>query len=392
VTLRVALNATAYDDGPSGAKERAIGLAAGLLQEGVHVLLCAPAGTSFAPLVEAELGGTGADPPAARLEEVETPLVPSRPARRALKSARWFESNLPSDVDLFVTDYYPVLERVPTALTVHDLRYLAAPEHEPAARVAWFKAFYARLARRAPLVVVPSRAIATQAVELLGVDPGRVFVVPNGLSRAWRDAPREPLPAEHFLMVGAAEPRKDVRTAIAALRVAGDPRGTVLPLRIVGRRGPGLEAALSAGEVVDVRGVVGDEELVRLCRAAAALVHPSRYEGFGLPVIQALAVGVPVVAANCAAVEEVADGGAELLPPVDVERWAAALARITAHRGRPRARGDATERAREFTWRAAARALLAARSDRLLAGADAHDGGDAPDERRQEREAADPDQ
>ena len=118
----LAFNATAYDALPSGAKSRTVGLAAALLRAGHAVRLLAPRGLSLRPEVETEFGA----PLSGSFEEIPTPLDPSSPLRRALASRRWFERNVPRGTDAFVTDYYPVIGRIPTLLTVHDLRYLAA--------------------------------------------------------------------------------------------------------------------------------------------------------------------------------------------------------------------------------------------------------------------------
>src|SRR6185503_14566805 len=183
---------------------------------------------------------------------------------------------------------------------------------ETARRVAWFRAFYPRMVRRAPAVVVPTAAAAREVREWLGAS--RVSVVGNGLMRAWREAPVRARRASHLLFVGFHDRRKDLRTALEALRRA--PRA---PRLVVAGRGtpPRVADDLVASGRVRFVGAVEDAELVRLTRGAAALLHPSRYEGFGMSVIEAMALGVPVLASRCAAVEEVAGGFASLLPPGD---------------------------------------------------------------------------
>ena len=352
---RFVFNATAYDERPSGARARALGLAAALLRAGDDVTLLAPRRVSLADLLREELGGR---PPDGRFREIVTPLDSATPLRRALRSARWIEAHLPRAVDLFVTDYYPVLRRTRTALTVHDLRYLAAPENEPRARVAWFRAFYPRLARRATLVIVPSRAVGAEVERQLGVESARVRVVPNGLSRAWREAAPADAPATHLLAVGVAERRKDFATAVAALRRARE-RGAVLPLVVAGRppRLRGMGDLIEQG-LLRIEDSCSDARLVELARSAAALVHTSRYEGFALPVLEAMSVGLPVLAARCAATVETAAGHATLLPPGDVDAWAAAMLRVSdpSTRG-PRPDPAARAAAQRVTWDAASEIL-----------------------------------
>jgi glycosyltransferase involved in cell wall biosynthesis len=181
---------------------------------------------------------------------------------------------------------------------VHDLRYLAAPQDEPTTRVRWFRAFYPRLARRAARLVVPTQAIANEVVRFLRADRERVAVVPNGLSRAWRESGPAEDGGGHLIAIAMEEPRKGLRLLLSALRQAT----TAPPLVLAGRRGPRTDALLrefddlvAANRVRHV-GCVSTPELVGLVRGAAALVHPSRYEGFGMPVVEALSLGVAVLA------------------------------------------------------------------------------------------------
>jgi len=363
MTRHVVLNATAYDGLPSGARARAACMAAALLDLGARVTVLAPHGVAFGDLVRAELNQPEG---AARLQEIASPFGSARPLRRALFSRRWIAARLPSDADLFVTDFYPVLESVPTALTIHDLRYLVAPEFESPGRVAWFRRFYPAFARRAPHLVVPTQAVARDAERVLGVDPARVLVAPNALARGWRRASIRHRKPSYFLAVGVDDRRKDLATLVAAVRLL-DARGEpCLPVVFVGRRGPRVERLMRSAGDLEARGlvrhvgVVTDERLWEIYEQAAALLHPSRYEGFGLTVIEALALGVPVLAGRCAAVQEVADGHASWIPAGDVEAWAAALARTSVE---PPPDEDVREAGRDyalsFDWTSGARALLA---------------------------------
>ena len=363
----VAFNCTAYDRHPSGARSRAIGLAAGLVAEGASVVLYSPQGVSFRDELARELGSSGSGHDTAEVErrvhEVDTPLDPVAPVVRAVRSERWFQRHLTRSADLFVTDYYPVVDSVPTALTVHDLRYLASPADEPRSRVVWFRTFYARLVERAPHVIVPTAAVGAEVVFHVGVDAERIRVVPNGLSRAWREAAPSGEDVAHLLWVGSLERRKrrDFLLRAYALASATVP---LRPLVLVGRGGeretlPKFAEALVEEGLIVPRGVVDDDELVRLCRGAAVLLHPSRYEGYGMPVVEALAVRTPVIAARIPAVVEVAAGGAHLLPSDDMGAWVRALADAGCTDRCPlRPAQRVVDGARAATWRAAAGALL----------------------------------
>ena len=159
-------------------------------------------GVRATPLVRAELG---ADLPVDRWKEIPTSLDPSRPLDRLVRAGSEIRAALPRGTDLFVTDYHPVLDDVPTALTIHDLRHLVPGAAESRARTLLFSTTYPALARSAARVVTPTHAIAAACTDRLGTDPARTVVVPNALGAAWRTAPvtgtATPL---HLLLVGAA--------------------------------------------------------------------------------------------------------------------------------------------------------------------------------------------
>jgi glycosyltransferase involved in cell wall biosynthesis len=200
-----------------------------------------------------------------------------------------------------------------------------------------------RLARTATLVIAVSEFTAREAVDLLGVDEARVRVIPHGVDEPF--TPHGPAAGgEYVLAVGTIEPRKNLPRVVLAAERAG------VDLRVVGAPGWGD---------VDVRstGYVNDDELARLYRGAACLVYPSLYEGFGLPVLEAMASGTPVVTAAGGAPAQVANGAAVLVDPLDVDSIAAGIKEATSRREELRAAG--VERAKAFTWEAAARATAA---------------------------------
>ena len=233
----------------------------------------------------------------------------------------------------------PLRARPPVVVTVHDLALLRHPEAFP----PWHR-YTGRLVlrhgvRRADAVVAVSEFTRAELVEQLGIPAERIRVVPNGIETVF--APDGVAGnGDYVLAVGTLEPRKNLARAVEAARLAG------VELRVVGARGwGGIEIAGWAGRV-------SDENLAELYRGARCLVFPSLYEGFGLPVLEAMACGTPVVTTRGSATEEIAGGAAVLVDPLDPEAIAAGIAEAGTRRDELRRLG--LERAREFSWERAA--------------------------------------
>jgi glycosyltransferase involved in cell wall biosynthesis len=267
---------------------------------------------------------------------------------RAAKIARdttWYLGALPvaarTDDVLHVPGHRgPLLSPAPLVVTIHDLAVLRHPEAFNRWTRTYSRAFLPRLARSAMRVIAVSEFTAREAVELLGVEEERVRVIPHGV-----EAPFEPTgraeDGDYVLAVGTLEPRKNLPRVVLAAERAG------VELRVVGARGWGDVGVESAG-------FVSDDELARLYRGAVCLVYPSVYEGFGLPVLEAMACGTPVVTSRNTALAELSGDAAVLVDPRAVEAIAAGIAE--AGRRREELREAGLERARSFTWEAAARA------------------------------------
>jgi glycosyltransferase involved in cell wall biosynthesis len=226
---------------------------------------------------------------------------------------------------------------------VHDLAILRAPEAFPRWHRLYGTAGLRRVLRAADAIVAVSEFTRREVVELVGVPKERVRVVPNGVDPVFTaDGPRAE--GDYVLAVGTLEPRKNLERAVEAAREAG------LELRVVGARGWGG---------VDVDGWVGeipDSELAALYRGARSVLYPSLYEGFGLPVLEAMACGAPVVTSLDTAMAEVAGEAAVLVYPLDVSAIAAGILAADARREELVRAG--AERAREFTWQVAADAVV----------------------------------
>jgi glycosyltransferase involved in cell wall biosynthesis len=291
--------------------------------------------------------------------------------RRALVAA-WERGRgpaVPGDVVLAPTPLFPPAGRTPVAVVVHDAVPWTHPETLTPRGVAWHRSQVERAAREAALVVVPTVAVADELSrqvrlrELLVVGEGvsRDLELPSDISAR---AGRLDLPDRYLLTVATLEPRKGLDVLLSAL---ARPDAPDLPLLCVGQPGWGgldpLALAASAGLPegrVRVLGRVPDADLAVLLDRATALVVPSRAEGFGLPLLEAMAAGTPVVTSDAAALVEVG-GGAARVAALEPAALAAALRDVADDPAlRERMREAGLVRAAAYSWDAAAQALWSA--------------------------------
>ncbi|MCZ7589585.1 MAG: glycosyltransferase family 4 protein [Gaiella sp.] len=292
-----------------------------------HVLglLAELAGRPGLELVGLEAGGTG------RVASVR-------------RDALWYPFRLghaSAELDVLhcTTFRAPVSPRAPLVVTVHDLGVLRHPSAFP----RWHR-FSGSLAlrggvRTADAIVAVSAFTRDELVELLDVPVDRIRIVPNGVDPVFTMG-GPAADGDYVLAVGTLEPRKNLVGAVEAARLAG------VELRVAGAAGWGGVAV--AGWV----GEPGDDELAALMRGARCLVYPSLYEGFGLPVLEAMACGTPVVTSRGGATEEVAGGAAVLVDPRDPASIAAGIEQAARQRQTLTELGLA--RASMFTWRRSA--------------------------------------
>ncbi|MER3437295.1 MAG: glycosyltransferase family 1 protein [Chloroflexota bacterium] len=274
---------------------------------------------------------------------------------------------------LFVPAHVIPLRHPPSVVTVHDLGYLHHPEAHPARdrwMLDWTTRWSTRVARR---VIAISEATRHDLVHCYGVVPEKIDVIPHGVDPRFfavrfEDVRRVrqyfALPERFVLAVGTVQPRKNLGRLAMAMRhlaAAGLPHSLV----IAGKRGwlaSTVErdiAQAGVGDRIIVLGYVPAPVLPALYAAADALAFPSLYEGFGLPVLEAMATGTPVVAANRSAIPEVAGDAALLVDPFSPEAIARGLMRVLtepALRATLVARGK--ERAGSFSWEKSALATL----------------------------------
>jgi glycosyltransferase involved in cell wall biosynthesis len=263
-------------------------------------------------------------------------------------------------------------KRTPLVVTVHDAVPWTHPETLTPRGVAWHRRMGGYVARAADRVVVPTRAVgdALQAV-LPGLAGERLVVIGEGVTAALAVPPADAdaraarlrLPDSGYLLsLATLEPRKGLDVLLAAL---ADPAAPPVPLLVVGQ--PGWGGVDPAGEAtrlglpadrVRVLGRLPDEDLAVVLHRARALVAPSRAEGFGLPVLEAMAAGVPAVTSDAPALVEVGGGATLVVPRDDPRALAGALRSVLADAAlRARLAAAGPPRAARFAWADAARAL-----------------------------------
>lgn len=288
-------------------------------------------------------------------------VVPGAPpARVVLAKYRHAWRTRRLDVDLLhVPNTYAPWFATPfrKIVTVHDLTPLLFPWSHTFRNVWHHRLMLPRILAAADHVIAVSAATKRDLVSVTGMAGDRVTVVHEAPHGAVRGAPRDAdRPGRHILFVGANEPRKNLPGLLAAYRVMRRRHRVRLPLVVAGPPGWKNRGVREDGDGVVWKGYVPDAELAALYSEAALLIYPSFYEGFGLPVLEAMAAGTPVLISDRGALPEVAGDAAVYADPARPAEIAAAAAAILADGDlwdRLSRRG--TARAARFTWEAAAR-------------------------------------
>jgi alpha-1,3-rhamnosyl/mannosyltransferase len=256
---------------------------------------------------------------------------------------------------------------VPTVVTVHDLSWIRYPGAHPAARVNMMNKFFAGSLDRASLVLTDSAFVKRELIELFNVPADRIRTVLLGVDAMFHPqeaAATAPLLAryglshgQYMLAVGTLEPRKNLVAALNAFSLLPAALRRSYPLVVVGMSGwhtADIEARMApliaAGELRQL-GFVSRDELALIVAGATTLVYPSLYEGFGLPPLEAMACGVPVIVSDVSSLPEVVGDTGILVQPHDVDAIAAAMRSMVEDPGRRAALGAlARSRSAGFTW------------------------------------------
>ena len=284
---------------------------------------------------------------------------------------------LDADIVHGLVNVLPLASSIPSVVTVHDLSFLHFPHLFPPSKRLYLTALCKASVQKAAAVIAVSQQTADDVVQQFGVFAQKVTIIHNGVDERFtpgnadeinefRRAKR--LPERFFLYLGTLEPRKNLETLLTAYadwRKQASPSDGDIKLVIAGGKGWFYESIFSQTTALNLRehvfypGYVPDEELPMWYKAALGLFYPSLFEGFGLPVLEAMACGTPVVCSDIAALREVAGDAVLLLPPTDVDAWTAGFAMMA---GQPNLQAELSARGRirseRFTWTAAASKTL----------------------------------
>lgn len=267
---------------------------------------------------------------------------------------------------------FPSRSKYKKVTTIHDLTYIVCPQFH-ASSGAGAKKRYEKTARRADWIIADSENTKNDAVKYLGADPSKISVIALGCDARFRpqDAPAKMdalkkygIPSPFLLYVGTLEPRKNVPAIIRAYKILKE-RGTDRKLVIGGAKGWKYDeifqmvSALGLGKDVIFTGRIDDSDLPALYGAADIFVYPSFYEGFGLPPLEAMACGCPVVTSNTSSLPEVIGDAGIMVEPGDIsglaERIGAAIADENLRKEMSR---KGIERAKLFSWEKMAKETL----------------------------------
>jgi glycosyltransferase involved in cell wall biosynthesis len=311
------------------------------------------------------LVGEGTPPDHPHFAVRRSPLRTDHPIRRIV----WEQAVQPfalggTDLVHEMAFVAPVIMPKPFVVTVYDLTFMRYPERLPRSRRLYLRMFTRLACARARRIIAISHSTADDLVSLLSVPRDRIDLAIPGVDPRYHPLPAEQvsawrehmgLPERYLLHVGTLEPRKNLPVLLRAL--AALPPADRIPLVLVGGKGwmtdeiEQIIAEHDLASLVHRPGFVADEDLPLWYNAADAFVYPSVFEGWGMPVVEAMACGIPVLVSNVSSLPEAASDVGMQLPPNDVSAWTDALHRVIRDAAWRAEQGQhARARAKGFTW------------------------------------------
>lgn len=346
--MRIAISEVVLENRSTGTRQRDLNLLPALLRhlrsEGHEpvVYFASDLSENLAQILTGE-------PPLA--EVVRAPFASQPTHKRLVSGARYFRQEMRTrHIDVFHSNYFPLPPlSVPTVLTVNDVRFVHFPETYTRGRLAYLRVVVPIALRQATRIAAISSDTKNDLVKHFGVPEGRIDVVPvpaaPGFVRETDPARLQAvrakynLPETYILYVGYLEPRKNLLRLVQAYRSVYEQDRATPPLVILGKQAFGFESVLDfargAGleQQIYFAGYVAEEDLAAAYTLARVLAFPSLHEGFGVPVLEAMACGVPVLTSNTTALPEVAGDAAVLADPYSVESIAHGLASLLRDEG-----------------------------------------------------------
>lgn len=313
----------------------------------------------------------------ANVRAVPIPLTPRR------MTQFWQRLRAPFPIEVFTgrldllysPDFVLVPTRAPKILTVHDLSFWVYPQFAAQGMVRYLSDAVPRSVRRADLVLADSQATKRDMINMMDVDPERILVVYPGVTEDFRLlTPEECLPVQQkfnlpqkfLVFVGTLSPRKNVVRLLEAFHMLTQKSEHAnLHLVLVGQKGWLSDdifttiARLNIAQRVLWLNNIDDNDLPAVYNLACVSVYPSLYEGFGIPPLEAMACGTPVVTADNSSLPEAVGDAALMVTAEDVEALASSILQLLTHKDQwTRLRDAGLERARQFTWERAALQLI----------------------------------
>lgn len=293
-----------------------------------------------------------------------TPVIVQPPARHPLLFYTWFEISLPRalkkhKIDVFYSpdNFMSLKVDMPTLLVVHDLAYLHFPQHFKLSHLAYYRYFMPKYINKANHIITVSNFVKKDIQFYFQVPSNRISVGYNALpARSLNINRNKPIDKDYFIFVGSLNERKNIKNLINAFRktLFGN-RDVILvlvgkPYNLSKEVKESISLGIDKGYIVHLQDLT-DDKLMNWIYHAKALVYPSLFEGFGIPIIEAMSIGTPVITSNVSSMPEVAGGAAILVDPNQPEEIHSAMTSTLTNPGRvERLKKLGKERVKTFSW------------------------------------------